>query len=37
MKFAFASAMVAAMATAEITNHAAVLIAGSNGYWNYRH
>jgi legumain len=37
MKFTFAAALIAAMATAKITNHAAILIAGSNGYWNYRH
>jgi legumain len=37
MKFTFATAMITAIATAEITNHAAVLVAGSNGYWNYRH
>jgi glycosylphosphatidylinositol transamidase (GPIT) subunit GPI8 len=36
MKFAFASAMIAAV-TSAATKHAAVLVAGSNGYWNYRH
>lgn len=37
MKIAFASALIAAIASAATTNHAAVLVAGSNGYWNYRH
>ena len=32
---AFASAMLAATATA--SNHWAVIVAGSNSFWNYRH
>lgn len=38
MKFAFATAALTAFAAAEeYMQHAAVLVAGSNGYWNYRH
>ena len=35
MKLAFASAIIATVTSA--FKHAAVLVAGSNGYWNYRH
>ena len=36
MKYTIATAMLAAMASAS-EYHSAVLVAGSNGYWNYRH
>lgn len=36
MKFTFAVALVTSFVAAE-DMHAAVLVAGSNGFWNYRH
>ena len=33
----FASTLLASAAVGKIEYHAAVLVAGSNGYWNYRH
>jgi glycosylphosphatidylinositol transamidase (GPIT) subunit GPI8 len=34
----FATALIAASAFAQAaSNHWAVIVAGSNGYWNYRH
>lgn len=35
MKFTFTAALVASFVAAE--DNFAVLVAGSNGYWNYRH
>jgi len=37
MKTFFATAALAGLAAADTSNHWAVLVAGSNGYWNYRH
>jgi legumain len=38
MKFTFAAAVLTALVSAEeYMTHAAVLVAGSNGYYNYRH
>jgi len=38
MKFTFAAAVLTALVSAEeYMKHAAVLVAGSNGYYNYRH
>jgi legumain len=35
MKYTLAAALIAAQASAQY--HSAVLVAGSSGYWNYRH
>jgi legumain len=38
MKLTFAATLLASLVSAEeYMTHAAVLVAGSNGYWNYRH
>jgi glycosylphosphatidylinositol transamidase (GPIT) subunit GPI8 len=31
------SAIASAVSAAETSNHWAVIVAGSNGFWNYRH
>jgi legumain len=37
MRYSLAASMLTAMVYAESEYHSAVLVAGSSGYWNYRH
>ena len=37
MKKTFAAALIAASALADASDHWAIIVAGSNGFWNYRH